>query len=546
MSNVNTDINKFDGKYLKCIVSKYKSSLNYLANTGALTIIQPNSNKPDANPDVFDINRNYVFLGDEFLASGYGFSTEKKQKEGERIVNNYKIDKAELELKISQEIKARNEQYTDIINRIKGYIASDGDISDTNIVIGNFLIPTKDVILYGEEAQYENLLVKDISVDIKSNNISSNKYNENLFLAPIGTIISSINITITTEDKDSGGLYRIGVEHNAAIDKALNNLSDTHNIISEIIEYNAIRNNLTDGDHIYRYTKTIENGPVISSPIDNVIKAVRMYVAETPATKYKYYPGLLAKNPNWKIFSTGNKIQSNIIEVAKNINVKPQYYLTVANTSLKESETGIYHNQTSYTYPLNNMNGYDKTEIMINIKQQQNEASSVINPFFDVENLYFNVPSNFHINKVYLLDDLQDNKYDWTGALSISLSVLNQQNYLRCPYSSANKEEKYPAIPHNIYKLSFDNKTLSQLITENITYILIEVEYDYDNTADDLGINYKTINDMTINDFTMSEFDEEFNTMHWLNSGLFIDTTQQDIYDKLKSRIEFLSSNGTK
>ena len=79
-NNISNDINKFDGKYLKCIVSKYKAVTNYLANSGSMIILQPGGDY---------INRNYMYLGDEFIASGYGFSTEEVQRNGERIVNIY-------------------------------------------------------------------------------------------------------------------------------------------------------------------------------------------------------------------------------------------------------------------------------------------------------------------------------------------------------------------------------------------------------------------------------------------------------------------------
>ena len=77
MDRYKKDINKFDGQYLKCIVSNYTSSKNLLANSGSLIVIQPKYGKLN-DLDLEEayangtIHRNYVYLGDEFLASGFG------------------------------------------------------------------------------------------------------------------------------------------------------------------------------------------------------------------------------------------------------------------------------------------------------------------------------------------------------------------------------------------------------------------------------------------------------------------------------------------
>ena len=83
------DITKFNDKYLKCVVTKYKSTTsdNALGNSGSLIIYQPASGN--------SINRNYIYLGSEFVASGYGFSTEAVQRKAKKIVREYngQIDK---------------------------------------------------------------------------------------------------------------------------------------------------------------------------------------------------------------------------------------------------------------------------------------------------------------------------------------------------------------------------------------------------------------------------------------------------------------------
>ena len=83
INNINNDINRFDGKYLKCVVSKYPSVLKFLANSGSMIVLQPQNELitqdivETISNGKYKINiknseskqRNYIYLGDEFLAS---------------------------------------------------------------------------------------------------------------------------------------------------------------------------------------------------------------------------------------------------------------------------------------------------------------------------------------------------------------------------------------------------------------------------------------------------------------------------------------------
>ena len=57
--SINNDINKFDGKYLKCIVSKYNSVLKYVANSGAMVVLQPTGDKQSYGKGGTVYQRNY-------------------------------------------------------------------------------------------------------------------------------------------------------------------------------------------------------------------------------------------------------------------------------------------------------------------------------------------------------------------------------------------------------------------------------------------------------------------------------------------------------
>lgn len=370
-TNINNDINKFDGKYLKCVVSKYNSSIKYLANSGTLIILQPSN----------AINRNYIYLGNEFLASGYGFSSEENQIKGESIVKEFDNIVKALQKANDKETEDREKQYNEIIKTLRKYVLiNGGHIENTVIELNGQKILTKDIILYGEEAQYKNLEVDNIIVTITGNNDYQYKVNfknnDIVVDFPIGTEITNIQIEIITKDNDSGGLEYLEVLHdfkrydadenegvlikydcdtentvNTIIEDEINSsynlhkyiyhykiAEDVENYLSDIInwteELNEL-NNISPRDNAQEARKIeLENlleqisnkkAPVIvTEKLLNILKGLYLYVKETPITSLKNYPGLEAKGI--KILSTGNKILANKINTKLNVSINPIYF----------------------------------------------------------------------------------------------------------------------------------------------------------------------------------------------------------------------------
>ena len=215
MNNISNNITKFNGQYLKCVVSNYTSTKNYLGNSGSLIVIQPKSGKLNDIELENDykngnIHRNYVYLGNEFLASGFGFGSQYILEKAENIVNSYDSDikslkdkDAQIEDKIAQEVRILNEKLTNYV-KIQG-----GPIDETQITINGQAITTKDIILHGEEARYKNLEIKNINILI-NNNVCENS----TILMPIGSYIQKINVEIEIYKNDSGGIKELSILHN--------------------------------------------------------------------------------------------------------------------------------------------------------------------------------------------------------------------------------------------------------------------------------------------------------------------------------------------
>ena len=501
-NNISHDINKFDGKYLKCIVSKYKAVTNYLANSGSMIILQPGGDY---------INRNYMYLGDEFIASGYGFSTEEVQRNGERIVKRYDLDIAALKKADATEKTERKQDVEDLNNKLKEYVKiNGGPIENTVIKLDGQIIPTKDIILYGEEAKYTNLEIKDINILLSGTEYNKNiidksqYYNESTILCPIGSKISAINVDITTIDNDSGGLEKLVISHN----KNITVYSDDNDVEAVMIKYDydydynlKDENDLEYYEHKWHYSKKFNTSYIVNKYLQNAIKNIFMYVKETPSSAYKYYPGLERKG--YHIVSAGNAIQNNKIDLNKHIDIMPQYYMRwLVNDDFNNNSC---YNTSINNIPLNHFKEYDKTEITIDIKIENSQEL--------INKINIAIPKNFVLHKIYLVDnELQE--FNWTGAIKIKNNI-----YMPCAYSEPLNNE-YPCYEYNIYCLDGNTKNFKKEISR-VKIIIIYKGSDLSYGNNELCINtpISTI-DNNLRTITWSNDilnDEEFNNLYWVS-----------------------------
>ena len=520
MDNINNNITRFNGQYLKCIVSNYTSTKNYLGNSGSLIVIQPKSGKLN---DIEwenaykngDIHRNYVYLGNEFLASGFGFACQEILEKAEHIINVYDDDIEGLRKKDKELDQKIDDKIEEVYNELEKYVKINGGrIENTVVSLNGQLIKTKDIILYGEEAQYKNLEVNDIKILVKIKNGKEIICEGDTIFLPIGSILDKINIELEISKNDSGGISDLEVLH----------YTNDENYEGVKIKYDLDSDILINEDYdIYRlyYEKQLseDDSFIIDSYKPEILKSVYIYVKATPEAAYKYYPGIYRKY-NIKITSIGNAIVDNILNLHKIVNVRPQYYL-------KYSENGILDDSDFTGYlPLNSFNDYDKTTLTFNITSNMNQKY-----------IYFALPNNFSINKIYLLRNHSE-KYNWTGAVNI---IRNKK--MKC----VGNESYY--ISYDVYILYAENGFLDNSSIElciNYNYVKdnihIDNEYtiynkprkleDFDQTDTFLNMNdvdtlYDTLND------------EDFNDLYWINYK----TNYNENYNELTNKLNNVSIN---
>ena len=535
MNSINNDINRFDGKYLKCIVSKYPSVLKFLANSGSMIVLQPQSEfiKQDISESINNgeyyitdksndgQQRNYVYLGDEFLASGYGFTTIQYRNSGERIIKSYDNTIRKLKKADSDEADTRFKEDEKIWGNFEKYVEINGGPIENTII--NFdgdstkKIKTRDIILYGEEAQYDDLSIEEVIVTIYDNNMYPYKSLNNTCIFPFGGNVSNIIIEIVGKDNDSGGLSYLEVLHD--FHRKDSNYDENEGII---IKYDTdVDNKIIIPDNIdsqynlhkwvyYKQLNDSLNELIIDEEKNNVIKDVYLYVKETPTANYKYYPGLLNRtyvgtDEKIHLVSSGNAIKNHKLSLGIKLNIKPQYY--------------IFYNFKK-DISLNNFND-DKILPLNMINEDYTTSIDIYIDNSNTTDVQIAVPINFALRKFNLVKN-NINKFNLTGLVKkIKSNVL-----MRCPKSKINNDI-YFCTNYDIYKFESDQPI------ESDVKINLEIVYDGKNQLNIIQKSFNELNNNFIENNTNELLnDEEFNNIYWMNNN------KGDLIDRLNKSQE--------
>jgi len=552
INNINNDINRFDGKYLKCVVSKYPSVLNFLANSGSMIVLQPQNEliNQDIKETVKDgeyyieaknsegKQRNYIYLGNEFLASGYGFSTIQYRNTGERIIRTYDNTIRVLKKADADEAKTRTDEDKKLWDNFKNYVAIDGGPIENTIVNfdgdSNKRIRTRDIILYGEEAQYIDLKVNDVIVTLYDNNGYTYKAKNNECIFPFGAVVASISVEIIGHDNDSGGLNYLEVLHDFH-HKDTN--YDEHEGI--IIKYDTdVDNKIVIEDNIdpqynlhkWYYFKQLNSSTlefIVDEEKDNVIKDIYLYIKETPTTNYKFYPGLLncyyldAENKRTdekvKLVSAGNAIKNHKINLGVTLNVKPQYYIKYNF----EQSLSLDNFNDDKIAPLNMIEDNFTTDVNIYLNHNSNAEYKYIQ---------IAVPINFALRKLYLVKNNLE-KFNLTGAIYKVKSNVS----MPCPKSKlpSSASEKYYTMKYDVYMF------MSNSPIEKDVNICLEIVYDgKTNLNIDKLTEEELITQYTNNNVNKLINDEEFNNLYWLDADKYNANDNTELINKLNKTQE--------
>ena len=520
MENFENSITKFNGQYLKCVVSNYTSSKNLLANSGSLIVIQPKSGKLN---DIElakaykngTIHRNYVYLGNEFLASGFGFAAQEVLEKAENIVKNYDDDINKLVQKDAELNQKIDDKISEVYEEISNYVKTEGGhIENTYVTLNGHNILTKDIILYGEEAKYKDLTVDDVKITIDNNECLNDEV-----LLPIGSIIHNVEIIIDITKNDSDGLRSLQVLHNMGNDdeayegtKVLYDLDTDITIDADYDKYRIF------------YNKTFSdgalNGLLINRYKKEVLKSLYINVKGTSVSNYKPYP-LIYKKYNINLISSGNAIQDHTIDMRSIVNIRPQYYIKYSEDGTLEQDkfTGVCM--------LNSFNDYDRTTVRIPINASMNTSGSIC----------IAVPSNFTLSKLNIIKD-GVSSFNWTGAISIikgkKMKCINTDT--SNPYY-INFDIYFVKASNGFYEFDNSSYQMEAVIIYNYAKDMTMIDGEYDN------IPTKNVSsaELSLNDTSFLNInDEDFNNLYWINYN----HSYSPNIDSLKDRLSESNING--
>lgn len=575
----NNDISKFNGQYLKCVVTKHKGTMNALSDKGALIVYQNN-------------NRNYAYLGNEFIASGYGFDSLDKIKEAENIINSYNNDIQginELLDELSNDYNDTKNNLDDIVN--KKFLQFDPKIhyKDTNDKVVDYNL--NDIFFRGQNATYKDFeftsIKKSIYINNRNNGIIIDE--SNIVELPIGTKINKIIYEFNYAKNDTGGIKKLLINYFKSYD-------DYNNNILQQVEYNTLANSKTDsGKLTIVFTFNKNYFYVTGSEQISIVDSIVAEIIGTSETQYKDYP-------NFKdIVSLENIISDHTQVFNDKIYIKPislmyyrfnkftifeknsLYYFTdnsdydpndllnnkiinlahicknIMINQIDTNGTDIYDTSSNY-----NISNTDNSDIYSYVTINQINENNIFNAYIPVDNDNFNsftffVPVSFKIHKLSFVT--KNSEYNLTGALGYieylrskngeSYNEITESIYVKGILTNieSNNDIRY------FYKSRIYQFTINKGKLKTNGMIKIELMCVNDNFSDDLYtkdiFRYESNNNISYHEYSSYTYfnnsiydlgickewnllnNEEFNRIHWLSYTGDINV--------LKDKLDFVS-----
>lgn len=541
MNKENT-LSRFNGEYLKCIVTTHSGMIEALKNKGALIIYQTKEN---------NTLRNYVYLGNEFLASGYGFKSKDELTTAEYIVKSYEKDNKEINNHLTSLDESVNSIITTVDYKLNNFrpdlIIYDSNKNEINL---------NDVYFHGKPAYYEDFEV--ISIQKKLKYFDGNIINNNTVIEkekeiditdvdsidlPIGTRISSINYIISYNKHDSNGINNVNICYYESSNDYINN-----NLKLQTYQEKQFNTNAETGK---LYINLIFSDPYIVSSMDSVqlINSIQVTVKETPESKYKVYPELNFTNKKYVIFSLENIITEHEKIILKSFYIRGISYLSYFFGEFNFNEDAP--DETKYSL-LNIKNALEKP---IYINETLNYDKSLVyiekTNYGDISDIYIDLKSNrynvytFCISKSYELHLLEyitfNSEYNWTGATGLYKKVEQEivTDYTTIPIAF-NELSTINCKIYQIKLLDVENPMQStgklhlRLIcnSENpIEDVLMQINgIPKSEPIENLNIDNNYIWDCLIND--------EFNCTHWIKYN-----ENQYTLDVIKNKLQYMKTD---
>lgn len=482
---------------------------------------------------------NYLFLGNEFIASGYGFTTIEERDNMVWLSNNYRnIFRSIYEIE-----KVNYELFADTYNKIwpmfAKYIKIDGgDVSKTIVHVQDHKVSKSgsdveliDLLMPGVEATYNKAEITSIEINIDGKEVKNNE----IYL-PIGSQISAINVKITGKLNDCGGINKVEMDYNYNKNSYVTDY-DHQLVTNNISLYTDASIDIFEITYSFFYSRenNVNQSYFVKEGEQNLINFIKIYINGTDDNHKKYYPEL-KDNKNIEILSLGNIIKDYEIQLdpIKVIGVYPVFY--------HSSSTIILNNRTYNTFDPVVINTYISKKDVDNkkyfVSKESLEPTVIVNNYFEInieknsKYVFMAIPVKYKVWKVEYEDGINHFIHNWSGCLK--MYNTNTNNSLENLFNVDRKQIRF--FQCNLYTLVMSkginiSGKLKVYVNDCMTDTpqeLYSANIIHDVTNDTI-LNENQIYEYTFDESTVSYVqNNEFNNTYWLTSGY--DATNLDFY----------------
>lgn len=543
MESKNYTLSKINGQYVKFYVTTNGLLPEFLKDTGSVVIEHS-----------IGENMNYMWLGGEHIASGYGLKSLDERNNSSYLANSYNVIIKSLNSSIDNAYNTAVDVYKDITgHELPKYLGNkDADASYTYIIddIVNYSGPTKVYLNklseYYIPAEYTKETISNVHATLKYRvKNQTNEYSieesmesdtDNIITIPYGVEITALNLYCTVKPNDTSSIIKFTMSN------IYHSNSATDNIFSEITAAESSQFNANSStDAYYQYLKSISESKNFinlanyveyadniyyifshnynASPVSMDINAkVKLFdstyvIGVTPESKYKKYPN-----------EESSKVKSIYNIIKEHQDVLPSIYADVVYTSFS---LGLSFNNLSYGKinagaVIGSTDYYDgnysnKPEIKPSysfIKDGTVEYYIKSNKFncfvFGIPSSYKIVAASFYnsVDNGYTEEDVSDN---WTGYIRCCDIV----KLYKIPYSTTSiPYSENDSLTYCIYSI---NDMQSMNVRTGKLVVKVVKTTKYNEYAANLPM---LIHDSTIDISNKCMFipsNESFDSNHWCN-----------------------------
>lgn len=465
-----------NGEYVKFYITTNSNIPYILKNSGSIVIYHDKNNALSNGLIPFSYSLNYIYLGNEIIASGYGLSNIDLRNKSEEIAVNYDERQNEINTYFS-EVK------NDILYLYNNILTYNGNLQYTYITTYDNTISTDEYLFNTVNAKYkeaeivnEKTIITYYSISDPANlykfyneiafNVDINDYstlntvisysNEPIKL-PIGAKINSFTKEFTVKLNDESGIYSnnsLSYSFLSQEDCVLNPNFENTNYKESFITLS-----LEEISQINLYKIKYNYSPIINGRLYNqfYVKEGLTYLASqmnirtigTQNNKLSYYSYFDTKT-NTNILSKENSILPHTLTlhpiIIEGCPTLYSYQSKTSNESISFIEDGLM------------FGGYGNRTLLEDITKLQISKDTYI--------LYFALPYNTIIEEIYYIDYSSNCKINITGTI-VDLHIQNPIK--KYPYNinqnTNGNNAAYPYYDYKFYMLKYNDDVFGNDMT---------------------------------------------------------------------------------